>query len=155
MNGKQKAYVVNQLDLPTANEQELADLDAKATQAQGQVKTSTEKLKSVEGKLKVLTAQPTNAEAQKMIQELTSDVDQLQEKLRTLTDGSRPVISKKEKENIEKSHEKAVKEWRKRKRMCADVMDAILEGYPKTKKVFLEEVGIETDEDAGAKIPEL
>ena len=38
--------------------------------------------------------------------------------------------------------------------MCTNVIDAILEGYPKSKKDFLEEVGIETDEDMGVKIPD-
>ena len=36
----------------------------------------------------------------------------------------------------------------------ASVMDAILEGYPKPKKDFIEDVGIETDEDVGAKMPD-
>ena len=35
------------------------------------------------------------------------------------------------------------------------VMDAILEGYPKPKKDFIEDVGIETDEEVGAKMPDI
>ena len=33
VNGKQKAYVINQADLPTANEEELATLDAQLKEA--------------------------------------------------------------------------------------------------------------------------
>ena len=46
-----------------------------------------------------------------------------------------------------------IKEWRKRKRLTTDILDAILEGYPKKKKDLFEEVGIETDDDAGVIFP--
>ena len=38
VNGKQKAYVVNQADLPTANEQELAALDAQIKEAESHIR---------------------------------------------------------------------------------------------------------------------
>jgi 26S proteasome regulatory subunit (ATPase 3-interacting protein) len=41
-----------------------------------------------------------------------------------------------------------VKEYKKRKRICSEIIDSILEGYPKTKKHLIEEVGLETDEEA-------
>jgi 26S proteasome regulatory subunit (ATPase 3-interacting protein) len=41
--------------------------------------------------------------------------------------------------------EKTASELRKRKRICVDMLDQILEGYPKGKKALLEEVGVETD----------
>lgn len=43
------------------------------------------------------------------------------------------------------SKEKAVSELRKRKRICGDVLEQILESYPKPKKALLEEVGIVPD----------
>ncbi|KAM9657589.1 homologous-pairing protein 2 homolog isoform 1-T1 [Morphnus guianensis] len=45
------------------------------------------------------------------------------------------------------------KEWRRRKRMATELLEAILEGYPKSKKQFFEEVGIETDEDHNVTLP--
>lgn len=36
----------------------------------------------------------------------------------------------------------------------AELCDAILEGYPKSKKQFFEEVGIETDEDHNVTLPD-
>ena len=39
--------------------------------------------------------------------------------------------------------------------MCTNIIDAILENYPKSKKDFFEDVGIETDEEVGAKIPDM
>ncbi|XP_053516045.1 homologous-pairing protein 2 homolog isoform X3 [Artibeus jamaicensis] len=37
---------------------------------------------------------------------------------------------------------------------ASELCDAILEGYPKSKKQFFEEVGIETDEDYNVKLPD-
>ena len=57
--------------------------------------------------------------------------------------------------NAQKKQVETVKEWRKRKRMFTGIADAILEGYPHPKKHFFEEVGVETDQDTGAQMPEL
>ena len=45
-------------------------------------------------------------------------------------------------------------EWKSRKRMFSDISDAILENYPHPKKDFFEEMSIETDQDAGAVMPD-
>lgn len=42
--------------------------------------------------------------------------------------------------------QKSASEWRKRKRICLDMVDAIMEGYPKGKKALLEEIGIDLEE---------
>ena len=47
-----------------------------------------------------------------------------------------------------------LQEWRKRKRSCVDVINSILENYPKSKKILLEDIGVETDEDAGVSPPQ-
>ncbi|XP_059094693.1 homologous-pairing protein 2 homolog [Tigriopus californicus] len=65
------------------------------------------------------------------------------------------LISREDKRKLEESHESAVKEWRKRKRICLSITDAILESYPKPKKALFEDIGIETDEDVGAKVPDI
>ena len=65
------------------------------------------------------------------------------------------LVSPEEKARIKKNHEQTVTQWRKRKRMFNSVADAILEGYPHSKTKFFEEVGVETDQDTGAKMPEL
>ncbi|CAG0922250.1 unnamed protein product [Notodromas monacha] len=43
-------------------------------------------------------------------------------------------------------------EWRKRKRMAMDMIDGVLEEYPKTKKALLEDIGVETDEMVGVSL---
>lgn len=50
--------------------------------------------------------------------------------------------------DMKKTHqlkEKTSSELRKRKRICSEMIDQILEGYPKGKKALYEEVGIEPD----------
>ena len=113
-----------------------------------------QELKDAEGKLKELQSQPTNADAEHEMSELEVTVKGLEQRLHKLSN-EQNLVSKEEKENISKNHELAVKEWRKRKRMCSNVMEAILESYPKSKKDFIEEVGIETDEEVGVKIPDM
>lgn len=46
---------------------------------------------------------------------------------------------------VNATKEKTVSELRKRKRICVDMLDQILESYPKGKKALLEEVGVEPD----------
>lgn len=62
-------------------------------------------------------------------------------------------VTPEESAKIRKSHEEAVKQWRKRKRLLTDITDTIMEGYPKSKKQLYEELGIETDDDVGVVIP--
>ena len=106
-------------------------------------------------------------------------------------------VTPQESAKIKKDHQESVRQWRKRKRMVrmivvtstslslslshththththtqsTDIVNAILEGYPKSKKEFFvsgvtlfhlltynpflqEEVGIETDEDYGVTLP--
>merc|ERR1712173_251714 len=101
-----------------------------------------------------LQALPTTENAEKEIENLQKTVSGLEQRLHKLSN-DQILVSKEEKEDIAKKHELAVKEWRKRKRMCTNMFDAILESYPKSKKDFFEEVGIETDEEVGAKIPDM
>lgn len=48
--------------------------------------------------------------------------------------------------------ERFLQEYTKRKRICMNLIDAILEGYPKTKQKLIEDTEIETDEAAGFNI---
>ena len=114
----------------------------------------TTELRDSETRLKELQSQPTTEDAEKEIQSLENTVSGLEERLYKVS-SEQNLVSKVEREKIKKKHELAVKEWRKRKRMCTNIIDAILENYPKSKKDFFEDVGIETDEEVGVKIPDM
>ena len=52
-----------------------------------------------------------------------------------------------------KHHETTTGHWRKRKRMATEILDSILESWPKSKKSLYEEIGVETDESVGVALP--
>ncbi|KAL8603663.1 hypothetical protein ACOMHN_017160 [Nucella lapillus] len=83
-----------------------------------------------------------------------SQIDSLRAKISKLKEG-RVLVSKEDRDKVLKRRSQCVKEWRKRKRMSNDIIDAILEGYPKTKKHLMDEIGIETDEDYNVQPPQI
>ncbi|XP_017302651.1 homologous-pairing protein 2 homolog [Diaphorina citri] len=87
----------------------------------------------------------TEAEAKQKKAELQAELEEKKSKLEKLSRNVN-VISEVDKKTITDTKEKMVKEYNKRKRMCTEMLEAILENYPKSKKILLEEVGIETDE---------
>ena len=82
---------------------------------------------------------------------MEKEVEELTQKLHHL-EKNQVVISKEEKQKITLEHSKSTKEWRKRKRIVMGILDAIMEGWPKSKKELYDEIGIETDEDVGIKL---
>lgn len=46
----------------------------------------------------------------------------------------------------------AFEAFQKRKRLCMNLIDGIMEGYPKSKQKLIEDTEIETDEAAGFDI---
>lgn len=118
-----------------------------------QINKVTQSLKNVEqqskeseSSLRELLATPTTGEAKEQMASLEERIETLRTKLTHLSENA-VIVSVDERSKITQEHDKLLKEYRKRKRMCMDVVNAIMEGYPKTKKALLEEVGIETDED--------
>lgn len=78
----------------------------------------------------------------------------LQQKLSDLTE-NRVLVSKEEQDSVKKESEGMTKQWRKRRRLALDMLDAILEGYSHTKVHLYEEIGVETDQDAGVVLPKV
>ena len=63
------------------------------------------------------------------------------------------VLTAADKAKVVKQHETNTGQWRKRKRKATDIIDTILENWPKSKKSLYEEIGVETDETAGVVLP--
>lgn len=78
--------------------------------------------------------------------------DKYQERLKNIKSTTKHVTPE-EKDKIYKDHKQYVQMWKKRKRLATDILNGILEGYPKPKKQLIEDIGIETDEEYGAVIP--
>lgn len=154
LNGKQKAYVIHQSSMPASSEAELAALDRELSEAEAEGRSLSENLKALTAQHRALVAFPPNHEVIDMIAVLEKENEALEARLAKLSN-NQDLMSRKDKRKLEQSHELAVKEWRKRKRICVSITDAILESYPKPKKALFEDVGIETDEDVGVKIPDI
>ncbi|XP_069691125.1 homologous-pairing protein 2 homolog [Periplaneta americana] len=151
--GKQKVYVIKQEDTNNESDlkQELKNLDSKLVDISGKLATAEQELKNCELQLRELQSTPTTVEAKTQLTSLEDRVQKLKDKLEDLSKNT-VKVSVEERENIQKNCENNLKFWRKRKRLCLDIVDSILEGYPKDKKTLLGEVGIETDEDAGVSM---
>ncbi|KAJ7417331.1 PSMC3 interacting protein [Pitangus sulphuratus] len=102
--------------------------------------------------LKDLNGSMTTPEMVKEIEALRKDCASYTEKLERIKSATNHVTPE-EKEKVCQEQQLYRREWRRRKRMATELLDAILEGYPKSKKQFFEEVGIETDEEHGVVLP--
>ncbi|XP_076851587.1 homologous-pairing protein 2 homolog isoform X2 [Brachyhypopomus gauderio] len=152
--GKQKIYFADQSQFPDVGESELRDLDSRITELGAQVQSVSQSCRQMDAELKELTSSLTTAEMMSQIQELKAECEGYRERLLKIKSASNH-ITPEEREKVCKQRSLHVKEWKKRKRLATDMMDAILEGYPKSKKQFLEEVGVETDEDHKVTVPNI
>ncbi|KAJ8364619.1 hypothetical protein SKAU_G00134500 [Synaphobranchus kaupii] len=150
--GKQKIYFADQSQFTDVSDTELKGMDSRISELCTQVQTVSQSCRQVDSELKELNSSLTTKEMMSEIQELTQDCAMHRERLGKIKSTTNHVTPE-EKEKIYKEQSLYVKEWKKRKRLATDMMDAILEGYPKSKKQFLEEVGIETDEDCKVTMP--
>ncbi|XP_028166743.1 homologous-pairing protein 2 homolog [Ostrinia furnacalis] len=148
--GKQKVYAAIQLDNQEA-ENDVEDYDALFKTLTETLAEKSNGLKAAETTLKTLTSAPTTTSAKSQIAEARTRIESLEAKLGTLRN-STEVLSADEKATIMNAHDTMLREYRKRKRICSDILEAILEGYPKTKKTLLDELCIETDEMVDFKL---
>uniref|UniRef100_A0A0B7A6W4 Homologous-pairing protein 2 homolog n=1 Tax=Arion vulgaris TaxID=1028688 RepID=A0A0B7A6W4_9EUPU len=151
--GKQKVYVADQSQYPDVDDAEIKAMDDKIIQLNGNIKLQGEEIRAVESELQLFNGLLSTAAAREELSKIYPDIENLKNKLGKLKEG-RVLISKEEKDKVFKNREKYVKEWRKRKRITSDILNSILEGYPKTKKQLYDDIGIETDEDYNVKPPD-
>jgi len=144
--GTTKLYWRNQDDLPVADPKTLKDLDEKFESLEGQRDALNEECKQIASEIQMLASIPTDAEADKKIQELSIQNQKLKEQLTALKSNSTP-ISPKDREKIVKQYNSMKGTWKKRKRQCEEIINEMQEGSGKRFKELAEEIGLETDED--------
>ncbi|KAG7492325.1 hypothetical protein MATL_G00013240 [Megalops atlanticus] len=152
--GKQKIYFADQSQFTDVSDTELKGMDSRISELNTQVQAVTQSCRQLDSELKELNSALTTKEMRSEIQELKQECTMYRERLEKIKSATNH-ISPEDKEKVYKEQNLYVKEWRKRKRLASDMMGAILEGYPKSKKQFLEEVGIETDEDCKVTMPSI
>ncbi|XP_069809907.1 homologous-pairing protein 2 homolog [Dendropsophus ebraccatus] len=152
--GKQKIYFVDQDQFPNVSDTELKSLDNQIAELSSKVQSVQQSCRQLETELKDLNSSMTTEEMEKEIEELKKECNRHQDKLKKIKTTTNHVTPE-EKEKVYSERKLYCKEWRKRKRMATDIFDAILEGYPKSKKHFFEEVGVETDEEHNVTVPDI
>ncbi|KAG9350163.1 hypothetical protein JZ751_026516 [Albula glossodonta] len=152
--GKQKIYFADQSQFTDVSDTDLKSMDTRISELNAQVQAVLQSCRHLDTELKVLNSSLTTKEIMSEIEELTQECAMYRDRLKKIKLATNHVTPE-EKEKVYKEQNLYIKEWRKRKRLATDMMGAILEGYPKSKKQFLEEVGIETDEDCNVTMPSI
>lgn len=150
--GKQKVYFADQDEFPDVAESELAAMDQEINAMTGELQDISRELQVREHLLSSLNNSLTTEQLVEQIKSATQERDKLASRLEKLTSNTN-FVEPEVKDKIYKDSDKFVKEWRKRKRMASEMLEAILEGYPKGKKALIEETGVETDEDVNVVLP--
>uniref|UniRef100_A0A8B9S6V6 Homologous-pairing protein 2 homolog n=1 Tax=Apteryx owenii TaxID=8824 RepID=A0A8B9S6V6_APTOW len=132
--GKQKIYFADQEQLPAASDAELRGLDGNIAALSTEVQALQQSCRRMEAELKDLNGSMTTPEMAREVEELKKDCASYTEKLERIKSATNHVTPEE-------------------KEKATELFDAILEGYPKSKKQFFEEVGIETDEDHNVTLP--
>lgn len=151
--GKQKVYFPEQSQFPTVQDEDLQKMDAEVKNMTGTLEEIMQAVRSNEAILSKLNSSLTTSEAKEKLSTVKNEISALEAKLADL-ESNAIKIDPAEKDAIYANNSRYVKEWRKRKRLTTDMVDAILEGYPKGKKTLFEEIGIETDEDVKVSLPQ-
>ncbi|XP_066157493.1 homologous-pairing protein 2 homolog [Euwallacea fornicatus] len=153
--GKLKVYFLRKDDKKSAKQlgedllgtqRHINDLTSKIQENQGKIKATEEQFAKAREKL-------TMAEACAKKMELQEEVTNIKDALKEFdgVDLVRPDV----KFEVQQDYEKYLALYRKRKRLCQDMLDAIRENYPKSKDHLYGAIGIETDESAGFRIETL
>ncbi|KAL3053341.1 hypothetical protein OYC64_005806 [Pagothenia borchgrevinki] len=149
---KQKIYFADQSQFKDVDDVELKAMDAQILQLSADVQSITQSCRQLDAELKELNSALTTEEVMSEIKELKAECSGYRARVEKIKSATNHVTPE-EKEKVYTDRNVYVKEWKKRKRLASDMMDSILEGYPKSKKQFLEEVGVETDEDCKVVVP--
>lgn len=152
--GKQKVYAPKQAQHDDCDKNELKQMDEEIDKFEKQWKELQSTCQSLEEEFRALKSSLTTEEATARLEEAKQKICKYQEHLQRIKSATNHV-SPAEKEKIIKDRRAVVQTWKKRKRLASDIMNAILENYPKTKKQFIEDVGIETDEEYNVTIPQI
>ena len=150
--GKQKVYAPSQEQYSGYDQNELKKLDANIVELQEEINTFQQHVKKQDSEIHVFSNQIKTEDALENIESLKRKNEILSQRIQKLKSGT-TLMTKEERKNLYLKKDKMLLQWRKRKRITNDIINSILEGYPKSKKQLLEDIGIETDEEIGVQLP--
>lgn len=144
--GKQKVYFINQDLFNDSKSNDLQSMDAQIAELTNTHNNLQKQIKNLEAKFDGLDKSLTTEKAEAELKAVKAEVPLLENKLKSLQSKS-GTIDPDEKKTLCGKKENIMKEYQRRKRLANNIIDTILEGYPKSKKQLLEELGVETDDD--------
>lgn len=150
--GKQKIYCIcqEQENIATNMDDELKGMDRHINTLTSELDEINKQLRAKTGKLQEQQKKMTVDEAISEKNKLEKEILALKEELKSFEECSKP-ISESERVKVCEEYHKYEKEYKRRKRIFQDIINQIMDNYPKSEKVLLGEIGVETDEDVGFK----
>ncbi|XP_047370048.1 homologous-pairing protein 2 homolog [Vespa velutina] len=143
--GKQKVYCVVQDSTQDIEELMRIDkeLQAHANDVETRYQDLEKEIKNQETLLKSLKSSVTVEEAYKEKVLLLESINVLTNKLDKLIESTGSMDLTEIKRKTQSSLDEYTREYVKRKRLCTDIIDCILENYPGTKSELYDEIGID------------
>lgn len=143
--GKQKIYCAVQET--SHNMEELMrinrELQSHANEVEGKYRELQEEIKVQEALLLSIKSSITIEEAKKQKVKLKERIQVLTDKLDSLMEASGTEDLTETKRKAEEALNEYSREYSKRKRLCTDILDCILDNYPSSKTELYEEIGID------------
>ncbi|KAF7490261.1 Homologous-pairing protein 2 -like protein [Sarcoptes scabiei] len=159
LNGKQKIYFISQETI-VFNEEKMKQIDSKIVEQKLAIKSLEKIYEQKQEQLKSFKNYVPIDVLENDLDQLKAKVSMLREKIEKtrksnkINDdddgdggGDGQSRTKMDIEMLQEKERKLNNEYRKRKRLACSIIDMIMENYPKSKKCFFEEIGIENDDD--------
>lgn len=118
------------------------ELQVHAKEIENKYQEITKEIKEKELLLSSLKTRLTLEDAKKEKITLQQSIQELTQKLDVLMEITDPEHLQKSKRKAQKELDENSREYHKRKRICTEIIDCILENYPASKDELYEEVGI-------------
>ena len=150
---KTKVYCIEQSIMPQLSDSEMKGIDSEISNCEVKTQNMKASIRGLESELSSLSNSLTLEETKLKLKLTTERCSEMESRLKSIQSSSGKRITQTEKARIQKQHTNNIQYWRKRKRLASEMLDQILENYPKSKRELLDEIGIETDEDHSVKIP--
>ncbi|KAJ3348440.1 40s ribosomal protein L44e [Entophlyctis luteolus] len=147
--GKTVVYFANQDEADVPSPEESREMDVKIAALKEELSALKAQNASNEKILASLLNSETTSALQITLDRVSQENDTLDTRLQGLRNGTRR-LTVEDKQRVDAKLDANRKEWRVRRKWFNDAWSAMTENIPKKKaKEVLEEIGIETDEDAG------
>lgn len=146
--GKSKIYLPLQDDVVVLNKDEMDAKKAQVKQLNEQARESGNKIRQLQKELLGLGTFLTLEELTQKAEGLLQQIGPLKQKLVKLQSGS-VLITKDERDSVEKSLQKYLNAWAQRKRIFKNIWGDISENVDQNKTEMFEEMGVQTDEEIG------